>query len=678
MTDKIYFAIALHFHQPIGNFDKIFERAYNCCYKPLLETLSDYPDLKVVIHISGCLLDYLDKNHPDTISLLKDMISCGQLEIMAGGYYEPILTAIPAKDAIGQIDMMLEYIKKKFNFKPSGMWVAERVWSPELADVIYKAGMRYIILDDAHLLRSGVKSENMHGYFLTGKGKEKIAVFPSDKQLRYRIPFKLPHETIDYFKNIHASKRALLFTYGDDAEKFGEWPGTHKWVFQDRWLRNFLEALRHNKQWLELVHFKDYLKKSKPTQSLEIKQGSYEEMMEWSQGKWLNFLTKYPETKKMHNKMLYVSSKLENARKLSKNKNAPALKEAAKELYKGQCNCGWWHGVFGGLYLYHLRAAIYNHLIKADIILDGLMQKDKKSVTTIKEQDFDSDGKMEAVIENKAFSIYVDPAEGGVIKELDCKSACFNIVNGLSRKPEQYHQKIINSAQGAGDKKVVTIHDDFRIVDPHLKEKLIYDKFSRDFLRSYFVKKDLNLKDFISSSYDELGDFSEGFYALSKEKETIALERESDISGEVVSLVKTVGIKSANEIKISCSINKKGRNPLNALFGLEFNVTMPDLDSDRYFYSPCPCAEDKGMHAQGEAYGVSGFSIKDSRKELGVCFNFTKNPAKVLYFPVKTVSQSERAYELNYQCSCLFFLWDMAALSAKEAFKFNVNFILEK
>jgi alpha-amylase len=45
---------------------------------------------------------------------------------------------------------------------------------------------------------------------------------------------------------------------------------------------------------------------------------------------------------------------------------AGADSEARRELYRGQCNCSYWHGVFGGLYLGHLRFAVYKHLLAAE------------------------------------------------------------------------------------------------------------------------------------------------------------------------------------------------------------------------------------------------------------------------------------------------------------------------
>ena len=77
----------------------------------------------------------------------------------------------------------------------------------------------------------------------------------------------------------------------------------------------------------------------------------------------------------MYNKMRYVSSKVEEFAKRYK-KHKDDIHWAKVELYRGQCNCGYWHGVFGGLYMYHLRSAIYNHLIAAENIMDKVKHKE--------------------------------------------------------------------------------------------------------------------------------------------------------------------------------------------------------------------------------------------------------------------------------------------------------------
>ena len=101
-----YFIFCIHNHQPAGNFDYVLEHAYSKAYEPMLKRLHEKPFFKFSFHISGFLLDWLCQNRPGYVELLKAMVKRGQVEIMGGGYYEPILSVIPPDDRSGQIQMM--------------------------------------------------------------------------------------------------------------------------------------------------------------------------------------------------------------------------------------------------------------------------------------------------------------------------------------------------------------------------------------------------------------------------------------------------------------------------------------------------------------------------------------------------------------------------------------------
>ena len=96
-------------------------------------------------------------------------------------------------------------------------------------------------------------------------------------------------------------------------------------------------------------------------------------------GYWRNFKVKYPETNEMYARMMMVSRRLHEAsqieRPMRRRGRSLAIEslidQARTELYRGQCNCSYWHGAFGGIYLPHLRNAVYHHLIAADNLLDA-------------------------------------------------------------------------------------------------------------------------------------------------------------------------------------------------------------------------------------------------------------------------------------------------------------------
>src|SRR5437868_5505537 len=126
-SKKLKFLFAFHCHQPVGNYEHVFEDCFQKCYQPLVEALAAYPHLKFSLHYSGPLLTFIEKKHPKNLELLRIMTSRGQVEWVGGGFYEPILPTIPARDAVGQILKMRDWISDRFDYDVRGLWLTERV-----------------------------------------------------------------------------------------------------------------------------------------------------------------------------------------------------------------------------------------------------------------------------------------------------------------------------------------------------------------------------------------------------------------------------------------------------------------------------------------------------------------------------------------------------------------------
>ena len=114
MPHPIRFLFVLHDHQPIGNFDGVFEQAYQDSYRPFLDLFESYSDLKLALHTSGSLIEWLEAHHPEYLDRLAALVTAGRLEIIGGAFYEPILPMIPSRDRIGQIRSYREYLQRPF------------------------------------------------------------------------------------------------------------------------------------------------------------------------------------------------------------------------------------------------------------------------------------------------------------------------------------------------------------------------------------------------------------------------------------------------------------------------------------------------------------------------------------------------------------------------------------
>ena len=74
MPNPIRFVLALHNHQPVGNFDHVFEQAYEDSYRPFLDVFDRYPSLKIALHTSGSLMEWLDGHHPEYVDRLAELV----------------------------------------------------------------------------------------------------------------------------------------------------------------------------------------------------------------------------------------------------------------------------------------------------------------------------------------------------------------------------------------------------------------------------------------------------------------------------------------------------------------------------------------------------------------------------------------------------------------------------
>ena len=693
---KITFLFGIHCHQPVGNFDHVFRKSFDDCYLPLIKTLARHPEIRFAFHISGPLIEWLEKNEKNYIDSLGEMVSKKQIEIMGGGFYEPILVVIPRKDALGQIKMMSDYIEKRFGQRPRGIWLTERIWEPQIASLLNESGIEYTNIDDAHFSYSGLQAKDMFGYYVTEDNGATLKVFPTDKTLRYTVPFKLPEVTIQYLKSI-ADESGKSATLADDGEKFGVWPGTHKWVYTDGYLENFCRALENNRDWIEIKTFSEYIDTAPPMGRIYLPTASYEEMMEWALpvssikgyehfiqylkqnnayeqnkpyvrgGFWRNFMAKYVESNLMNKKMLFVSAKA-NSRKNPD-------KETLQEVWRAQCNCAYWHGLFGGLYLNYLRHAVYHHLINAENLLD------KKSLPVslprLQYIDYDADGNKEIIYETKKINCYISPYYGGSIMELDARDSCFNLSNCLARREEAYHAKIREAEKNLSknsDSQPKSAHDIVRVKESGLDRFLSYDRNNRFSFIDHFVPVNTTLEDFILSRYEEIGDFAgKPFKVIQQNKDRknsfVLLKRNGNISqnGTFIPVVlqKKYVFKGNEEIYVDYSLKSDSGKLLKVKFVTELNFTLLAGDADdRYYHINGRKLGNNKLSSIGEENNLTSVQMID--EWANICLSIgSKSECSVWRYPVETVSQSEDGFERNYQNSCLLLVNEFELTSEK-------------
>jgi alpha-amylase len=280
---RISLALALHNHQPVGNFGWVFADVFEKAYAPMIDALERHPDARLSLHYTGPLLDWLLAERADTIHRLRALVDRGQVEVLGGAYYEPVLAALPERDRIGQLRRMADAIEEIFGHRPRGAWLAERVWEPDLPTSLVDAGYAWTILDDAHFRAATVPEDELWGPYTTEDQGRRLAVFGTEQGLRYRIPFREVEDVIDYLR-VHATDAGdRIGVMGDDGEKFGGWPTTweHCWGERD-WVERFFTAVEANAGWLTTTTPSAWLADHAPIGRVYVPTGSYMEMGGWA------------------------------------------------------------------------------------------------------------------------------------------------------------------------------------------------------------------------------------------------------------------------------------------------------------------------------------------------------------------------------------------------------------
>ncbi|HSG72332.1 MAG TPA: alpha-amylase, partial [Planctomycetaceae bacterium] len=281
MSSRVRLALVLHNHQPVGNFENVFEEAYRTSYRPFLDKLIQHPEIRCALHNSGSLLEWLVDRHPEYVDDLRRIIKRGQVELLGGAFFEPILGGIPRHDRIGQIQSYTRYLEQVFETTIRGMWMPERVWEQSFASDLVTAGIEYTLLDDYHFRSAGLNVEELHGYYLTEDEGKLLRVFPNSEKLRYLMPFSDPMDVINALREYAESIHNPVIVFGDDGEKFGSGPGTYQHVYENGWLDRFFALLGECSDWIQLVNLGDVIDSDAATGLCYLPDCSYREMTEW-------------------------------------------------------------------------------------------------------------------------------------------------------------------------------------------------------------------------------------------------------------------------------------------------------------------------------------------------------------------------------------------------------------
>ena len=718
VAPRISLALAIHNHQPVGNFGWVFAEVCDAAYQPMLDALERHPGVRVGLHYTGPLLEWFRAERPGIVERLRALVARGQVELLGGGMFEPVLASLPERDRIAQLTRMADELESMTGVRPTGAWLAERVWEPDLPTALAKAGYRYTIVDDNHFRAAAIPEDALWGAYTTEDQGEILRVFGTEQGLRYRIPFGDVDDVIDYLR-VHATEEGdRVGVMGDDGEKFGSWPTTweHCWG-STRWVDRFFDALEANAAWLTTVTPGGWLAERAPIGRVYLPTASYAEMGEWvlpadessvfagllhraqAEGRpearylrggfWRNFQVKYSEINDLHKQMLRASAKV------AAMPEGPAKLAALDHLMRGQSNDCYWHGLFGGIYISHMRLATREHLILAEDIADRVARDAGTIVDGGFLTDVDMDGIDEVLFVAPGQTVVVKPNEGGGIGTWDVRAAAHALASVLRRRREAYHETLVeherrlaeadraekadragrapgdDAADGkpgdaaADSGEPASIHDRVATKEPGLAERLHYDAYERRSGLVHVLPLATIAGDFLAARSTELGDLVDAGYAvtaLDDERVTLARDGHVRIAGDAIPVrvtkeIRIGGDRATPTLEEIVTLENRGPVVIDALLAVEWATTMLGGGGN-----PAAFYDVDGIRSphdgSGSAVGVS--LVRSGNTYLGIeLATRAEPPAAAWWGAIDTISNSEGGFERVYQGSCLVFSWPL-------------------
>ncbi|MDR0457004.1 MAG: DUF1926 domain-containing protein [Treponema sp.] len=399
---KINLVLGSHAHVPYGADAAEFEKVYTSLLRPFVSGLYKYPHIQAALHYSGVLLHWVERSHPELLMLIEDMVVRKQVEMLGGGFYEPMLPIIPLQDKIGQIELLTTYLRKQFGKRPQGCWIPAFAWEQGLVSPLAACGMGFTFLGEKQFALAG---GNEYVPCICEDQGKLITVFPVLQPPAAALDGKIStllSNLLENYSKRHPEKTEFVVSIFPSKIKENAW-------------ERFFEELSRCESFAETVIPGKLIRTFNGLQKLYIPDSS--DAAEGMPPR--RFTIAHPEAGWIHAKMVFTNVLInqlrgDKSRKLS----------AHEELWKAQGDALFRSTGAQGLHNNALRNAAYSALLGAERV----SREKSKFVPSLVPFDFNMDGAPEWLFQDTKINCYVQSTGGGIF-ELDYLPKTWNYLD---------------------------------------------------------------------------------------------------------------------------------------------------------------------------------------------------------------------------------------------------------
>jgi hypothetical protein len=392
MNGKTHFILGFHCSVPYGAEEDEIEEIYGEKLRPFISTLNRFPQIPAVLHYSGTLLDWLDRRHPEFLMLIKDLLTRKQVELLGGGFYEPMMPLLSLTDKLGQIELLTTYLRKKFGHRPQGAYIPGPSWEQSLVGTIHTCGMGYTFLEESQFFSSGMAEKDLFTPWLSEFQGKLITVFPVSFPLGRKIQAEGVRQALSL--PVEGGGVYPIFPYGGDVQR----------LFED------LDDLRMSApERLDFMLPGRYVKSRPELRRIYFNSPAVK-----------NFLISCPEANGIYSKMIFTHVLINNQLRGDKSRK----QNARAEIWKAQGFTLFSPGEEMGIERRELRNAAWQALLEAEKI----SRETGEFRPSLSIFDFDLDGEKEFLFQEPDVNWYIQN-QGAALFELDYLPQSWNYLD---------------------------------------------------------------------------------------------------------------------------------------------------------------------------------------------------------------------------------------------------------
>lgn len=594
----------------------VLEKEYQNIYKPVAKFLYSHPAFCLSFSFNGPQFEFYRRKHPEFIEILQMLIGRKQIEILGGGFYDPVFPLLFPRDRTGQIELLSSSIREAVGKRPRGLSMCASIWESSLLPCFSTCGMEFVMLDETLV---PPEKNTCIPLIMSDKGKS-IIILPVENSLKPQ-----PNVQISGFIDAVTAKVQKSQRNSEPHIQSGEKVISIQFSYKELkkllesgWLENLSTVISDEKNEKCILSIpSNVVKTSVVFQPVFIPAGMSGEIAQWAIKPYkavkttsyfpvtiYDFLQLYPQSRALYDRMMYVSMLVNQSHgdKIRK-------KVARDKLWEAQNGNSFICTAEGAFVNSSFRQNSYKNLVEAEKIVRECNEFEE-SVSCF---DYNGDGLNEYIIRMQNYFAAVNLL-GGAIREFDLMQASGNYADNLSR---------VQEFENCNDNYERGLFVDHIFTDEEFSEYLLNKPTGNG-----VFSKMIYTESKFSAQHKEI---QLSVCALFKNRQNVSLRKKILASSSGLTIQYILKNESSRQLKAKFAVESSfAQTNFNAQ---DFNAYRLEILTDGQKQEIDTKSSSKALNASGKLANVEGFQLTDTDNSISFMFE-PNEQCGLSFFPI--------------------------------------------